>query len=310
MALLLQGAHRGGTRFVERATRKTFDPHGDHLVVADPMPGRAAALAASARERFPALRTTPLAVPGRQALGAVGADDPVVLASDTVGSLRDTLGGRRPSQPALWQVVGRGPGGGAGVRLGLQGTLLPGDRGSEAGTQVLLETLEHLAPPASSRAMTRTDALAGTVLAPMRELALGRTLRHLDEMEREPADLSGGPLGIVTGRLVVPLRPVEVAEDATYRQRKEIALETLERIPERQLLDRGVLGRYGVVALVAPTPSTIHFMTLVRSRQDRRRVEGLVAFAPQPVAERAPGPTRAAAAGVLAAAAAAAVFTD
>jgi len=278
MGFLLQGAHRGGTRFVERASESVFRRHDDHLVVADPRERRAEFLATRAQQRFPALNAVPLTATGRQALAFMEPDDPLVLASDTLGSLRETLAGRRRSQATFWQTVGRGPGGGAGMRLGLQGTLLPGDEAATRDSDRLLEALERLAPPASSRILTQTDALAATVLSPMRERVLSRTLRHLEETERDPEGLTGGPLSLVRNRDMLPLKPVRGENGMRFRLMKEQALETLDQVPEAWLQDRGTLGKYLMVALITGEEG-IHLLTVAQSRRGRHRLEGLNTFA-------------------------------
>lgn len=274
MGFLLQGAHRGGTRFVEQVQAAPLYRYGRRLVLADPHPGRADFLARRARERFPGLETTALTGTGREALPLIGADDPLLLVSDSVDGLRQTLSARQASQPALWQIVGRGPGGNAGMRLGLRGTIVSRDETGAEDSDLLLEALARLAPPASSQALTGGDALTASLLAPLRDRTLSRTLRHLEELERDPAELTGGPLNLVQGQEVLPLKPVRSEPGMRFRQMKEQALEVMDQVAQGQWLDRGILGRYLMVAVIVGE-AAVHFLTLAQSRQGRRRVEGL-----------------------------------
>jgi hypothetical protein len=136
-----------------------------------------------------------------------------------------------PSQRATFQLVGRGPGGHAGVRTAFQGTLVPGDRDTEHRTLLLLGTLERLTQSASSRVLTGSDPLTAVVLKPMRDLATRQTIRHLAELDRDPWDLSGSPLSMVKGATVYPLVPVQGQPHDQYTHRKALALDVAGTLP-------------------------------------------------------------------------------
>ena len=274
MGFFVQGAHRGGTSFVEQVQAEPLYRCGRRLVLADPHPGRVDFLARRVRERFPGLEATPVTRTGVEALSLAGAEDPLLLVSDSVDSLLQTLRARQASQPALWQIVGRGPGGSAGTRLGLRGTVLPGDEAGAADSALLLDALSRLAPPASSRALTGGDALTASLLAPLRQRVLARTLRHLEELERDPADLTGGPLSLAQGREALPLKPLRGESGMRFRQMKGLVLEAAGQVPQGQWLDRGTLGRCLMVAVVIDE-AAVHLFTTAQSRRGRRRVEGL-----------------------------------
>jgi len=119
----------------------------------------------------------------------------------------------------------------------------------------------------------------------MRELASRQTVRHLVEKNREPWDLSGGPLSVIFGTTIYPLIPVQGALQDKHSQRKARALDAAGRLPARQFVERGPLGRFAIVAVVIPEDLTIHFMTVAQNGTGKLRVDGVTTFAPPPMPE-------------------------
>ena len=283
------GNHRGGISIVKALPAEVANRYDPDWVFADPKEDRARKLALVAQNRFPELRPRPLLLRGQEAVAQTDDDDALVVAVDTLADTRETLAARKPAQRATFQVVGRGPWGNAGVRTAFQGTLTPGDHETERRADLLFDTLDGMTREASSRVLTGTDPLTAAVLKPMRDIATRQTIRHLAEKEREPWDLSRGPLSMVLGTNVYPLVPVEGQPDDRHTHRKELALDVAGAVPEAQLLDRGPLGRFVIVAVVIPEDLAIHFMTVAQSRMGRRRLDGLTVFEP-PVPSLAPAP--------------------
>lgn len=283
--LNLYGNHRGGTSIVKSLPAdivRLYDDPG--WTLADPKEDRAERLATVVWNRFPGVRPRPLRMTARDALAYSHDNDTLVLAMDTVADTRETLEARRAAQRATFQLVGRGPGGHAGTRIALQGTLLPGDDDTESRAFLLLDTLEGMAREASSRVLTRTDPLTASILRPMRELATRQTVRHLMERDRDPRDLTGGPLGVAFGTTVYPLVPVRGQPQDRYSHRKDLTLDVAETLPANQLVERGSLGRFLIVAVVVPEELTVHFMTVIQDRMGKHRVDGVTRFAPPPPA--------------------------
>lgn len=270
--LNLYGNHRGGTSIVAGLPRAAAAAYGPDWTLADPKENRAEKLAAVVRQRFPMVRPRPVQMTAQEALPLSGDDDTLVLALDTVADTKATLATRRERQRATFQVVGRGPGGAAGTRIGLSGTLVPGDEESAFGALLLLDTLDSMTREASSRVLTATDPLTATVLRPMRDLATRQTIRHLVEKDRDPWDFSGGPLSIVLGGTAYPLVPVQGRPEDTYSHRRTLALERAAAAPLSQWAERPPLGRCAVVAVIVPerTRNPLHD----RCRELHRRQAG------------------------------------
>lgn len=280
--LNLYGNHRGGTSIVTTLPAEVAQRYEADWLLADPKEDRAEQLARVVQQRFPWVHPRPQRMTAQHALTHSRDDDTQVLALDTVADTMDTLAARRPTQRATFQLVGRGPGGYAGARTALQGTLAPGDHDTAHRT-LLLDTLEGLTQAASSRVLTE-DALTAAVLQPMRDLATRQTIRHLAEPDRDPWDLSGGPLSMVVGATVYPLVPVQGQPQDRYAHRKALALDVAGTLPAGRFVERGALGRFVIVAVVVPEDRTIHFLTVAQSRAGRSRVDGVTIFAPPPPA--------------------------
>jgi hypothetical protein len=279
--LNLYGNNRGGTTIVSRLPRKVAELYDRDWILADPKPGRALTLATLIEERFPDVRPRPFMLTAQEALRNSGDHDSLIVALDTVGDTRATLANRGASQRASFQLVGRAPGGSGGTRIALAGTIVPGDEDTAEGALALLETLEAMSRNASSRALTGADPLTAVVLRPMRELATRQTLRHLAEKDREPQDLSLGPLNAVLGTSTYPLVPVQSRPLDRYQHRTELALATAGTVPANRWMSRSH-QRLLLVAIVVREAPAVHFMTVTESALGKRRVDGVTEFAAPP----------------------------
>ena len=143
-------------------TTRLYEPE---WLLADPKEHRAAQMAAALTKRFPTLRPQPMQMKVQDALSYSSVDDYVVLALDTLEDTLQTLEARLPSQRVSYQFAGRGPGGVAGTRLAIQGTICPGDHETESASQLFLQTLAGMSQAASSRRLTGPDPLSAAVLA-------------------------------------------------------------------------------------------------------------------------------------------------
>lgn len=276
--LNLYGNHRGGTCVVKQLPAEVARLYDPGWTLADPKPGRAERLARVVQDRFPGVHPRPLRLRAQEALAYASDGDRLVLSLDTVADTRQVLEARQEGQAATFQLVGRGPGGIASNRIALQGTLLPDDRETEGGTLLLLSTLEGVVQEASSQLLRRADPLTGIILAPMRELATRQTVRHLREKERDPWDLSHGPLSASFGTITYPLLPVRGQPRERHIRREELALEVAGSVPLKQWAERGARLRFAIVAVVVPEERSIFFLRVVQN--GRRHVDGLTLFAP------------------------------
>jgi hypothetical protein len=272
----LYGNHRGGLAIVNALSDETIRPYDPKWYLADPKAGRSAQMAGKLKARFPTLRPQPYVMRAQDALSYSGDDDTVVLAIDDIADTAATLHARRPSQRVISQIMGRGPD--AGTRIALQGTLTPGDQATESGSLLLHQTLGQMSRPASSRELTVPDPLSAAVLQPLRQVVSRQTARHLAEKEREPWDLSGGPLSVVFGQTLYPLLPVHGGAQEQYSQQTALALESAGGLPATYVSKRGLPGCMVVVALVLPDTRTIHFMRVALSRTGKRSVAGVTSF--------------------------------
>lgn len=275
------GNHRGGRGIVDYLPPDTAKLYGSTWPLADPQKGRSLELATRVRDKFPWVNPQPLVMTGQEALKCSGEKDTLVIAADTVDDTREILEARGELQGAVFQLLARSPGGSSGTHTAFEGTLAPGDQDTQKKATLLLSTLESMSQEASSRVLTGgTDPLAALTLAPSRNLVSRQTVRHLKEKDRNPSDMSGGTLTMVLGPHVYPLVPVQGRPDDRHNHHRDLALEVAGMIPERHLLNRGLLGRFSISAVVVPEEETIYFMTVARSRTGKRRVDGLIVFAP------------------------------
>jgi hypothetical protein len=207
--VVIGGNHRGCKAIVNELQDETTRLYEPEWLLADPKDNRAVQMAAALTKRFPALRPQPMQMKVQEALAYSSVEDTVILALDTLEDTLQTLASRLPSQRVSYQFAGRGPGGVAGTRLAIQGTICPGDYETESAAQPFLQTLAGMSQAASSRRLTGPDPLSASVLSPLRQAASRQTARHLAEKEREPQDLSGSPLSVMFGPTNYPLRLVQ-----------------------------------------------------------------------------------------------------
>lgn len=284
---MIQGAHRGGTTLLARLPPTAVTALGPRVLVADPQPGRAEALAQRAQRRFPSVDVRGEVRTGEDVLTRLSRDATLLLASDSAEGLHATLARRGEELGTLWQIVGRGPGGASGRRFGLQGTLVPRDIDAAYESLTLLDVLGRVAPPRSSRALTSTDPLSAQVLAPMRDAVSAQSAAQLTMLDRAPWDLPFGPLTLHGGRAPYPL-VVRVVDAIAVADRISQVLDAAARVPVAQRADRGALGRFVVVAWVQVAQARVVFHTVSLRQGDRRRVEGISEIAPTPEPNRAP----------------------
>jgi hypothetical protein len=276
--VLFGGAHRGALSIINELQDKTVHQYDPNWKLADPKADRAVHLAKFAQNRFPTLRPHPLPMRVQDALAFSNDHDTVVLALDTVSDIAEALAARRSSQRASFQFAGRGQGGSEVTRLAIQGTIYPEDHDTESAALLFLQTLDGMSQAASSRNLTGPDPLTAAVLQMLRQAASRQTARHLAEKDREPWDLTGGPLSVSFGQTVHPLIPVQGGAQESYAQRTALALEHAGGLPAQHVLARGVPGCMVVVAVVIPQARTIHFMKVAQSRTGKRSIAGVTTF--------------------------------
>lgn len=190
--LLWAGNNRGALTIAQQLQPSTLTHYATTLLLADPKEGRAAQLGEVLRKQLPTLTPQPLTMRVQDAL-AVNRDlSAAVLTVDTLDDTTQALNARRPSQRMTFQICGRGPGGGTGTLIGLQGTLSPGDHATQRSVSLLLQTLTEMSRAASSRELTGPDRVTAAVLQPLRRAVSKFTVAHLAEKGRAPWDLSGG----------------------------------------------------------------------------------------------------------------------
>lgn len=236
---MIQGAHRGGRTLVARLAPSAATRMGPRVLLADPQEGRARSLGVIAAQRFPSIDVISEERSGAEAMAHVAEDATLLLVSDTAGGIHDTLTRRHPGQGALWQLVGRGPGGASGRRFGLQGTLVPRDHDGAHASKALLGVLDRLAPPRSSKALTAADPLTAQVLAPMRDAVTAQTAAQLALLHRAPEDLPFGPLTLHGGRAPYPMI-VRAVDTLRIEDRVTRVLDAAAEVPlaQRRVSDR------------------------------------------------------------------------
>jgi hypothetical protein len=275
------GNHRGGTGIVNELPDHITRLYNSEWILADPKEDRAKRLAMVVKNRFPLVHTRPLRMKAQDALAYSHDNDTLVLAMDTIADITETLEVRRKTQRTTFQIVGRGPDGNLGVRIGIQGTLLPGDSQTEKSTLLLMNTLKGLTQEASSRVLTEPDPLTASILRPMRELVTRHTVRHLMEKGKDPWDLSLGPLSVTLGATTYPLVSVQAGPQDRYSHRKDLALDVAGKLPIEQLAEYGS-GKFAIIAVVVIEERTIYFIKVVQNMTGKRRVDGTTIFAPPP----------------------------
>jgi hypothetical protein len=173
--VLLGGAHRGAMSLINHLEDKTVRRFDPHWIIADPKPQRAPQLASMAQHRFPTLRPQPVQMRVQNALPLSRDHDYLVLVLDTLEDTIATLEARLPSQRVSSQITGRGPGGVAGTRLAIQGTICPDDHDTARAMLLFLHTLAGMSQASSSRHLTGPDPLSAAVLKPLRQAASRQT---------------------------------------------------------------------------------------------------------------------------------------
>jgi hypothetical protein len=276
--VLIGGAHRGAWEIFNQVLYETVRRYDPEWKVADPKPDRAVQLTGMLTYRFPTLRPQPKPMKVQDALPYSDDHDSLVLALDSIADTRETLDALRPGQRATWQITGRGPGGGAGARIALHGTLCPGDQETARDVSLLLPTLEGMSRPVSSRQLTGPDPLSAAVLKPLRQAAARQTVRHLAEKERAPQDLSGGPLSVMFGPTAYPLIPVRGGSQDTHSHWEARALEAAGEVPANHAVARRLRSGGAMVAVVIPETRSIHFMQVAQNRTGKRSVVGMRSF--------------------------------
>jgi hypothetical protein len=272
------GNNRGGKAIVNELSDETTRLYEPEWLLADPKDNRAAQMGAALTKRFPALRPQPMQMKVQEALAYSSVEDTVILALDTLEDTLQTLEARLPSQRVSYQFAGRGPGGVAGTRLAIQGTICPGDHETESAAQLFLQTLAGMSQAASSRRLTGPDPLSAQVLSPLRQAASRQTARHLAEKEREPQDLSGSPQSVMFGPTNYPLLPVQGVPQDTHAQWTARALDATGGMPAKHAASDGVHGGAVYVAVVIREARAIHFVKVAQSRMGKRSVTGVTSF--------------------------------
>ena len=267
------GNHRGGALLALQMPESLARRYRTDWVLADPKEGRADRLAELLRRRLPFLRPRPLLMTGNEAIPHTEIDDHLVVTADNLRAIRDTIDSRHPRQQTSFQIVGRGPGGDGGTRLGLQGTIQPGDTDTENAVRLLISALEEMSRDASSRELTEADPLTASSLKPMRHAVTAQTLRHMATESQEPDAL---PLGALTAAFgqesVFPLVPVEGRGIERYRHKRDLALDTAIKLPTARFVDRGLSGKFVVVAVVDQGAGAVDLMTVSKDRAGKQRV--------------------------------------
>jgi hypothetical protein len=276
--VLLGGAHRGAESFLNHLEDKTVRRYDPHWIIADPKPQRAEQMVSMAQHRFPTLRPQPVQMRVQNALPLSRDHDTIVLALDTLEDTIATLEARLPSQRASFQITGRGPGGVAGTRLAIQGTICPDDHDTARAMLFFLHTLAGMSQASSSRNLTGPDPLSASVLKPLRQAASRQTARHLAERERDPEDLSGGPISVGFGMTLYPLIPVQGLPQDTNAQWNARALDAVGEAPAKHIVARGVPGGCAYVAVVIPAPRAIHFIKVAQNQSGKRSIDGVTSF--------------------------------
>jgi hypothetical protein len=276
--VLCGGAHRGAESLFKQIQPETVRRYDPHWILTDPKPDRAVQLASMAQNRFPWLQPQPKQLKVQNALAYSRDHDSIVLALDTVADTTETLEARLTSQCGLFQITGCGPGGVAGTRLAIQGTLCPGDHDTAQAALLFLHTLAGMSQAASSRHLTGPDPLTWAVLKQLRQVVSRQTAQHLAEREREPEDLSGGPLSVTFGLTLYPLIPVQGVPQDTNSQRKALALDMAGKVPAKHVVARGLGGGCAIVAVVIPQAQAIHFIKVAQNMTGKRSIDGVTSF--------------------------------
>ncbi|HET8798196.1 MAG TPA: hypothetical protein VFO89_10940 [Thermoanaerobaculia bacterium] len=274
------GSNRGGRAFVD-----AIPTHAAEAVAAwsfvDAKPGRATDLARVLHRRFPKIRTAAFEADGREAARELPNDALIVSTVDTVDATRAIIGARRDGQDVLFQLVGRGSGAAhSAAHLGLSGSVR--DAATQDEARLLLDGFNAISAAASSRALTAAgDPVSAAMLEPMRGTTTRKTARYFADV-LEKREVTDAPLSFFTSAGQFPLVVVPNVS-ARFSGQKDRALAAIERLPVRRM------GIIAAVAMVDVEEQSIDVLFVDRTRTDRRRVDGVMAFraATQPFAESA-----------------------
>jgi hypothetical protein len=281
MGILVGGLNRGFRAIIQELTDDTVRLYERSWILADLKEDRAVRAAEFLKDKFPALDPQPLKMPVQSALPYSRAAGTMVLALDTVSQTLETLAARPAAQPLHFQFAGIGPGGSTAAHLAIQGTICSGDQNTEQEARLLLQTLARMSQAVSSQVISGPAPLTAAVLKTQRQAASHQTALHLAQKERDPSDLSGGPLSVVFGQSIYPLVPVEASAQDTYSQWKALALDSSGRLPSKHFVDQALNGRLSVVALVIAQAPAIHFMRVAHNMTGKRTIVGVTPFAPR-----------------------------
>lgn len=263
------GTNRGGHAFVGAMPAHAADAVASWSFV-DGKPGRAAGLAEVLHRRFPAIRTAAYHADGRDALSELASTALIVSTVDTVEATRTIVDARRDEQDVLFQLVGRGSGFAASAsRLGLSGCVR--DAVAQREARLLLDGFNTITEAASSRALTAAgDPVSAAILQPMRNATTRQTARYFADVLAH-RDIVDAPLTFFTSSGQFPLVVVPNLS-ALFSAQKTLALSAIERLAIRRV------GLVAAVALVDVEERSIDVHFVNRSRDDRRWVDGVMAF--------------------------------
>jgi hypothetical protein len=263
------GTNRGGRAFVAAAPADTADVVREWTLL-DAKPGRAAALATTVQKRFPSIHTVARQADGRNALVGLDPHAVVIGTVDTVDATRALVTTRQPQQTLCFQLVGRGPGPAVtATRLGLAGIVQTEAAARDAG--LLLEGFATITEAASSRALTAAgDPMSAALLHPMRLATTKVTARYFHDALHDEAPAAPA-LTFFTASDAYPLI-VRRSADRAFSVQRASALDAVEHLQTHRV------GTIAAVALVDLDERAIDVFFITRSRDDRRRVDGVVTF--------------------------------
>lgn len=264
------GTNRGGHAFVGAMPVHAADAVASWSFV-DGKPGRAAGLAEALHRRFPGIRTAAYRADGRDVLSELPSTALIVSTVDTVEATRTIVDARRDEQDVLFQLVGRGSGSAAASasRLGLSGCVR--DAVAQREARLLLDGFNTITAAASSRALTAAgDPVSAAILQPMRNATTRQTARYFADVLAH-RDVVDAPLTFFTSSGQFPLVVVPNLS-ALFSVQKTLALSAIERLAIRRV------GLVAAVALVDVEERSIDVHFVNRSRDDRRWVDGVMAF--------------------------------
>lgn len=270
------GNNRGATALVSRISAGVTSRFQPDWILADPKRGRAERLARLVKSRFPAVTPLPIQSDALSILKGGQPMDALILTMDTVEDTRAVLQAKTDTQTTSYQLVGQGSGGINGARIGIVGTVQPGSDWAEQNARIFFQGLSRVSSAASSRAMTSAP-LTGLVLSQIRHVLAHRSATHLGQLERDPWELTGGPLSIFFGNKLLPMVPVVADRSDSYKHRVETARQSVDALPGAAW--RSFEPRQQFVAGVLTNGSErIELMKVQATREGQRTVTGVTVF--------------------------------